>query len=137
MLNNPGGFVQEDGSGCEGQSSCTLLAPSAKRIRRDNRPSLTSLSLESARSFERTALHACKGPLDVVEDNGGHLALSVGDAEMSNGEDEGDKPQVRSCTAAGSPSSCQTIFGMQICSIGGCSEQRQIAELSNDAPVMH
>ncbi len=113
-----------------------MLAPSAKRIRRDYRASLTSPILESACSFESTAPHAYKSPLDVVGDNGGHLTLSAGDAEMSDAEDEGGKPHVRSCTAAGSPSSCHTVFGMYIRSIGGCSEQGQIAESSSNAPVM-
>ena len=126
--------MQEDGSGCEGQSSCTLLTPCAKRIKRDNRATPTSPSLESARSFESTGPHACKGSLDVVGDNGGHLTLSAGDAEMTDGEDEGGKPQVSICTAAGSPKSCQTVFGMQICRSGGCSEQWRIAEPSINAP---
>ena len=126
--------MQEDSSGCEGQSSCTLLTPCAKRIRRDHRATPTSPSLESARSFESTALHACKGSLDVVGDNGGHLTLSAGDAEMTDGEDEGGKPQVRSCTAAGSSRPCQTVFGMQMCRSAGCSEQGQIAEPSINAP---
>lgn len=115
--------VQEDGSGCEGQSSCTVLAPSAKRIKMDYRATMTSPILESAYSFESTAPHAHKGVLDVVGDNGRHLGLSAGDAEMTDGDDEGGKPQVRDCTVSGSAHIPLTVFGVQICRDGGCNEQ--------------
>ena len=101
LLKQLGCSVQEDGSGCEGQSSCTVLAPSAKRIKRDYRATLTSPILESACSFESTTPHACKGPLDVVGDNAGHLTSSACEAEMTDGNDEGGKPQVRNCLASG------------------------------------
>ena len=137
LLNHLGCSVQEDGSGCEGQSSCTLLAPSAKRIKRDCRATPTSPILERARSFESAAPHACKGPMDVVGDSGGHVTLSAGDSDMTDGNNEGGKPQVSICTALGFPLYINTVLGMQICRSAGCSEQGQTAESYMNAPVKH
>ncbi len=61
--------VQEDGSsGCEGQSSCTIAAPAAKRIKREGAAVLSGVPQTSAGTHESSALNIARGQLDVVGD---------------------------------------------------------------------
>ena len=58
--------MQEEGSGCEMQSSCTAAAPAAKRIKAQG-PEV--LPLRSMGSFESSALTSVRSQPDVVEDS--------------------------------------------------------------------
>ena len=77
-------FTQDNSSGCEGQSSCTVMAPSAKRSREEGNTTTTTSPLMSMGSLESSALNFGKGHIDVVEDSERHLpTASMGDTEMT------------------------------------------------------
>ena len=59
--------MQEEGSGCELQSSCTATAPAAKRTRKGQSPETSQLLC--AGSNKSSALGFARGQLDVVCDS--------------------------------------------------------------------
>ena len=77
--------MQEDGSsGCEGQSSCTIATPAAKRTKREEAAVLSGVPQISAGTYQSSALNIAKGQLDVVGDSERHKkqAARMHDTEM-------------------------------------------------------
>ena len=76
--------MQDNSSGCEGQSSCTIITPSAKRSREEGDTINPTSLLMSTGLLESSALNFGKGHIDMVEDSERHSpSASMGDTEMT------------------------------------------------------
>ncbi len=63
-------FMQEDGSsGCEGQSSCTIAIPAAKRIKGEGAGVLSGVPEITAGTYQSNALHIVRRPPHVMGDS--------------------------------------------------------------------